>query len=233
MKINQILTVAGQTVELVSIALTLDRDAPGRGVIVAKSDAPLSGDILVEAGINGTVSKYFSGYIESCRRIDAHQMRLAVREISGRLADRAPVALRNVTLRDAMTAVGAAVGLRLTGVGGWLDVAVPHFVNLGTGFEAVKLIGELSGLSDFRYTAFPAGFVHLGPTSQLKVAARPLELAARWFTNVTSTGADAPFIPALRPNMRLVIDDAPEVVIAEIAMTADAVRLKFATGEQQ
>ncbi|MDD4818105.1 MAG: hypothetical protein PHI85_09070 [Victivallaceae bacterium] len=231
MKINQILTVAGRPVEIVSIALTLDRDAPGRGVIVVKSDAPLDGDILVEAGINGTVSKYFAGYIESCRKIDPHQMRLAVREISGRLANRAPVALRNVTLRDAMAAVGAAVGLKLTAVGDWLDIPVPHFVNIGTGFEAVKLIGELSGLSGFRYTAFPAGFVFLGPAGQLKIAARPLELAARWFTNVTSVGADIAFIPALRPNMRLAIDGAPEAVISEVAMTAEALHLKFATGE--
>lgn len=225
MKIHQIFKANGRELPIVSIALVLDRDAPGRGIVAVQSPEPLAGDVQIFAGINGKAALYFAGYIEQCVRIDAKQQRLVIRTATGKLAGRAPIARRNSKLAEIIGELQRLSGVAFRTAGDWPQRPIPHFVNLGSGREALRLIGQLSGVPDWIALEQPDGALYLGSAVKVKRRRQVLRFDAKVFTNLSATGADCAFMPALRPGMIIRIGDSAAQEITTVNMTAETLRL--------
>ncbi|MEA4863398.1 MAG: hypothetical protein VB042_08835 [Victivallaceae bacterium] len=227
MNIVRILTIGGEPINFTSMALTLDRDAPGRGVIVAQTPKNPEGEVAVDAGIDGDINRYFTGYIESAVRVDGHQIRLYVREFSGVLEKRCPVALRNVKISDCVAAVAGLTGLKLQGLGPWLERPVARFLNLGSGFDALREIGQLSGLEHYVARPMPKPWVWLGDRAAIKNFDQAFEFPTSFFTAMSVSGGDCRFVPQLRPGMRLWIGGSEEKVITKLDTAGATMRINF------
>lgn len=227
MKIESILQVVHHDYPIVSMSLTLDRDAPARGIIAIQSTDPVAGTVRFFTGINGTAKLYFTGYVEQCVRIDAKQHRLTVRALAGKLANRAPIAMRNSKLIEIIAALGTAAGVTFRTTGNWTEKPVPHFASIGTGDEALRQIGELSGLSDWMTLEQADGSLYIGQGQDVKRRKTVFRFDEKIFTSLSATGADCAFIPSLRPGMLIRIGDSPVLEITTITITAEKMRLGF------
>jgi hypothetical protein len=225
MILHQILKIGGETVQIVTIALTLDRDAPGRGIFAVQAAAAPVGDVQLYAGINGLARLYFSGYLEQSVRIDSKQQRLVVRETPGRLTRRAPLARRNSTLAEIIGDLQSVSGVQFRTSGLWIMQSVPHFFNVGSGAEALRLIGQLSGLPDWIALPQADGSVYIGSAANIGRCSTVLRLDPKIFTNLSASGADCAFMPSLRPGMRIRIGDTAEQTITQVTMTGEKLRL--------
>ena len=227
MKIESILQVDRQNYTIVSMSLTLDRDASARGIIAIQASDPITGTVCLFNGINGTAKLYFTGYIEQCVRIDAKQHRLTVRSIPGKLAKRVHIAMRNSQLLEILAALGKSSGVIFRTTGNWTEKSVSHFAALGTGDDALRQIGELSGIQDWVTLEQPDGSLYVGSGQDVKRKKTIFRFDEKIFTALSATGADCAFIPSLRPGMLMRIGDSPVLEITTITIAAEKMRLGF------
>jgi len=225
------LTVAGEERQIVSESVVLDLTAPGRAVFTLLADAVAVGDtVRFSLGLDGSAALWFTGYVESCRRIDAKQLRLVVREFSAILARRWTMAQRNTSARRVLAELADRTGIAFrlgTAAADWIDRPIAHFCNLGTGYEILELIGKHLEIPDFVWQNQPDGAVFVGSGTELAGAATVLKFPAEFFTQLSATGADCPCLPDLRPGRRIRIGDTDPVRIETITLNGEKMRIGF------
>ena len=231
MKYDRILHVGETPVKIVSMSLTLERYAAGRALFNVLSDTPLSGEIRFFAGINNQLASYMTGTITSSVRIDAKQQKITVREKPFALERPMPLALRNVPISDILKAIGDDAKIPIAWFGDWAEIPVPHFINLGTGLDALHLAARLSLESTMSIIFSPNGGVFLAARNMTKQGRSLIRLPGTIFRDVSPIGAECAFLPALRPGMRIQIDEQPETVVVSITVSGDTMRVRWEQGE--
>lgn len=221
----------GKQVKIVSDSVVLDLTAPGRAIFSVISETAESGSLTeYHVGTDGTAALWFSGYAESCRRIDRQQVRLVVREYSAILARRWPLAQRNTSARRVLGELNSKTGIAFRlGVSStsWADTPIAYFINTGNGYEILDLIGKHLKIKDYVWLNQPDGSVFIGSGSELAGADKILVFPESFFTNLSGTGADCPCLPALRPGRRLRIGNTEAVRIETITLQGEMMRLGF------
>lgn len=230
MKFLKKLFVADQERKSVSESVVLDLSAPGRAVFVMQAESAAVGDLVrFYLGENGEMELWFSGYIESVRKIDTRQIRMLVREYSALLSRRWTLAQRHTTARRVLAELSAQTGIafRLGKESEWAEQPIPYFFNIGTGYEILDLIGKHLQIEDFIWQNQPDGSVYVGSASELAGAGITLGIPARFFTGLSASGADCTCLPALRPGRKIQIGDLAPARIETITLTGEKMRLKF------
>ncbi len=231
MKYVKKLTVSGNEQKLVSESAVLDMSGPGRAVFVIQAERPAVGEIVqFSLGLDGAVSLWFSGYIESCRRIDSRQWRIVAREYSALLARRWTISQRNTSAARVLEEISRLTGIAFRfgpGAEEWKDTPIAFFFNLGSGYEALDLVGKHLRISDFVWMNQPDGTVFVGSGSELAGAGSVLVIPERFFTGLSAAGADCPLLPALRPGRRIRIGDSDPVRIESITLQGEKMRMNF------
>ena len=228
MKCEKILTVGSDRHKIVSDSLTLELGVPGRGIFAVQSEKPLSGIAQLAIGINSVFEEYFTGYIESCRQIDAKQQRLVIRETGAVLARRWTLSFRNTNAQDVLAALAGSTGLAFSlEKAPWNTQAIAHFINIGTGVEALELLGKQLEISDYVWQCQPDGSIYLGSRAGCKIYERILGIPAEFFTHLSASGASCPIVPGFRPGRRLRIGNGEIVTLDTVTINAESMRLGF------
>ena len=231
MKYLKKLTVAGNEVKLISESVVLDLAAPGRAVFNCLIDHPAAGDLVQFAlGIDGAAALWFSGYVESCRRIDPKQWRITVREYSALLARRWTVSQRHTSAARVLDELSRQTGIAFRlgpSAAAWNETPIAFFCNLGSGFAILETLGKHLQIPDFIWMNQPDGTVFVGSGSELAGAETVLAIPERFFTGLTAAGADCACLPALRPGRRIRIGDSDPVRIESITLQGEKMRLNF------
>lgn len=228
MKCDKILTVAGTRYKIVSDSLTLEQSTPGRGIFAVQSEKQLAGIAQLAIGINNQYEVYATGYIDNCRQIDAKQQRLMFRETAAVLAGRWPLSFRNVIISDVLADLSVKTGLAFSlEKADWNTVSMPHFINIGTGLEALNLLSWQLDIDDFVWQCQPDGSIYLGSRAGAKIYQKVIALPATFFTDLSARGASCPIVPGFRPGRRLRIGNGDIVTLDIVTINADSMRLGF------
>ncbi|MDD5598557.1 MAG: hypothetical protein PHV82_11485 [Victivallaceae bacterium] len=228
MKVSKILKINSEIIPIVSDTLALEQGAAGRGIFAVRSEKALSGIAELSIGLDQDYELFCSGYIESCRQIDKQQQRIVIREFSGTLAGRCALAMRNVNAIDVLTAIGKLTGLafRLEDAE-WNKKAMPYFFNIGSGFEALQLLGAELGIANFVWQSQADGIVYVGSLEASRVYKNPLRIPAEFFKELSATGAGCPIIRGFRPGRRIRIGDGDILTIDKVTVSAENMRINF------
>ncbi len=203
MKIRKTLTVNGQLYHLVSDDIRLELCGTGRAVFQIKSAEAVSGvvEFVVGCSTQDKDRLFFTGYVESCHKVDNLQQRIFCRELSGVLDKHWPVSLRHPTLKDVLEHYTELTGLVfIVPEQAYCETKVPFFQTLGDGFHAMAMMGKVFQIPDYIWNPQPDGQIFVGSWNESRWAARPLQVAEKWFKRVLTDGSKiCPIIPALRP----------------------------------
>ncbi|MCK4982797.1 MAG: hypothetical protein KAS17_07720 [Victivallaceae bacterium] len=228
MKIDKILKINSVMVPIVSESLTLERGAVGRGIFVVQSEVNLSGIAELSIGMDQKYELFASCYIESCRQIDKKQQRLVIREFSGVLGKRLPLSMRNTNARDILKTISEITGLvfKLEDAD-WNKQAIPYFINIGNGFEALDLFPSELGIEDFVWQCQPDGSIYIGSLQSCQVNKTILGIPAEYFKELSASGASCPLVPGFRPGKRIRIGNGDIITIDKISISEETMRINF------
>ncbi len=231
MKIIRKLTISDNEVKIVSESVVLDLTSPGRAVFTVIADAVSVGDLVrFYLGTEGVAELWFSGYVESCRRIDYKQLRLVVREFSALLARRWTISQRHTSARRVLTELNRQTGISFRmgdHSASWANTPIASFFNLGSGYEVLELIGKHLKIDDFVWQNQPNGEIFVGSGHELSGAKTTLAIPERFFSNLSGAGADCACLPALRPGRWLRIGNTDPVRIETVTMQGINMRIGF------
>lgn len=215
-------------VKIVSDSLTLERGAPGRGILVVQSEVNLAGVAELNIGLDQKYELFASCYIESCRQIDKKQQRLVIREFSGVLAKRLPLSMRNTNARDVLKAISEITGLvfKLEDAD-WNKQAIPYFINIGSGFEALKLLGQELDIEDFVWQCQADGSIYIGSLQSCKLNKKVLRIPAEFFNELSASGAGCQLVPGFRPGKRIRIGNGEVITIDKATISGENMRINW------
>lgn len=230
MKFVKKLMLGDRACKIVSESVVLDLTSPGRAVFCIQADSAETGTpVRFFLGFDGTAELWFTGYVESVRKLDAKQLRITAREFSAVLSRRWTLSQRHTSARRVLEELSDRTGaaFRLGDSAEWADAPIPYFFNIGSGFSILELIGRHLRIADFVWRGQPDGSVYVGSASELAGAGSTLAIPERFFTGVTATGADCACLPALRPGRQLRIGGMETVRIESITLAGAKMRLGF------
>ncbi|MDD5697659.1 MAG: hypothetical protein PHH77_03495 [Victivallaceae bacterium] len=229
MKYLKFLSVNGKPVNIVSDSWMLEAGSPGRAILAVNSEQLQDGLATFDLGLDGAAERWFTGYVEQCLRIDARQVRLTVRELGAVLAARWPLSMRNVTARDILSSLAAKTGLTFTlENASWTAQSFSHFINIGSGYEALDLLGAHLEIDRYRWQCQPDGSIYVGSAAGTAADKKIIALPAEIFTETSAAGAACALLPALRPGQRIRIGDGDTAQINSITVAGEIMRLSWA-----
>ncbi|WP_027721200.1 hypothetical protein [Maridesulfovibrio zosterae] len=207
MNIRKTLTIGGQLYHIVNEDIRLELCGSGRAVFQIKASEAVSGVVQFVVGYSSQDKDrlFFTGYVESCHKVDNLQQRIFCRELSGVLDKHWPVSLRHSTLNDVLEHYTDITGLIfIVPEQSYSDTKVPSFQTLGDGFHAMSMIGDVFQIPDYIWNPQPDGQIFVGSWQESRWASRPLKVPEKWFKRVLTDGSKCcPIIPALRPGAKL------------------------------
>lgn len=203
MNIRKSLTIGGQQYKLVSDDIRLELCSTGRAVFQLQATESVSGVVQYHVGYSSQDKDrlFFTGYVESCHKVDNSQQRIFCRELGGILDKHWPVSLRHPTLKDVLEHYTELTGLVfIVPEREYSTTRVPFFQTLGDGFHGMAMLGDVFQISDFVWNPQPDGQIYVGSWADSRWATRPLNVPEKWFKRVLADGSKCcPVIPALRP----------------------------------
>ena len=113
--------------------------------------------------------------------------------------------LRQPTLKDVLTTIYEKTGLNFSiPEQSYSTTKVPHFKNLGDGYQAIKTIGRVFQIDDYIWQQQDSGVVYVGSWSDSRWPDRAAEIPTRFFNRqLSSQSAELATIPQLRPGALL------------------------------
>jgi len=208
MKLDRTLTVSatqyGITEERVMLSLT----EPGRAqfTVTTAADNIKAGSVAaLDIGYanHDDASRLFLGYVESVTPIDGKHCKLFCRELSAMLKMAMPLNLRHPTLRDVLKAIGEKTGLSFSAPDkAYSTTKIPHFANVGNGYQAMDGIGRAFRIDDYLYQQQGEGVVFVGSYADSRWADKSVDIDASYFAEqLSSNSAKVAAIPAMRPGV--------------------------------
>lgn len=228
MKIDKILRHKTGILKIVSESIVLERDNAGRAIFAVQSRKKLDGMVTLSLGVAFKYKGYFTGYIESSQQLDVRQQRLIVREPAAVLAKRWPLSLRNTTALEVLNTLNAATGCAFTvGVGAWPLQPIPHFINIGSGFEALKLLGRELNIEGYTWLSQADGTIYVGALADAEINKKAIGISADFFTDMSASGAECPVVPGFRPGKRVRLGDGEVLTIDSVSVSGEKMRINW------
>jgi hypothetical protein len=206
MKLKRVLTIGAKTYPLIEerVLLTLNGSGKGQFLLDAGGDAiEAFNPVALDVGYtqHGILSRLFLGYIEQSVKVDARRVRVFCRELSAVLQVRLSMNLRHPTLRDVLTDVHAQTHLNFSiPEQDYSTTKVPHFSNLGNGYQAIDTLGRVFKIDDFIWQQQGGGVVYAGSWADSRWKSREVEFPESMFkAHLSSQSAKIAAVPELRP----------------------------------
>lgn len=229
MKLHKILKINNERVKVVSDSFVLEQSTAGRAIITVLSKTPLEGIVTLAIGYSNSLQRWFTGIIETCVRVDHQQHRLTVSELPAVLARRWTISRRNVTATDILSELGQKSGISIIVKpdSPWLTARSPHFVNIGTGYEALDALGRIYNIPNYCWIPQATGAIYVGNYQDSAVSKKIIGIPANFFTGLSATGADCAAIPTLRPGQQIRIGDGDILRINQVTLSSTNMRINF------
>jgi hypothetical protein len=202
MKLNRVLRVSGEVIQIVSENIRLDLHSPGRAVFTVQSAEPLRGLVTFNIGYNDqALQDHFIGYVESCTAAGAGQQVLLCRELAAVLAQPTPLNLRHTDLRGVLDALQELTGLTFNCPDRpYSTTPAPYFYNLGNGYHALDSLAHVFAVPDLIWQQQSNGEMYVGSWADSFWSTRPLPLPASIFDDYQGNQtAQIPALPGVRP----------------------------------
>lgn len=209
MRLVRQLQVAGKSHQIIDEKVKLDLAAPGRAIftVVAPEIIGTNQLVVFDLGYAGRdLQRWFIGYTEKVVPQGSARAKLFCRQLSAALANKLPLDLRHVSLRDVLTTINEKTGLNFaTPDQSYAKRQVANFYNLGNGYQAMNMIGRVFNIPDYIWQQQGNGVIYVGSWadsrwSQVKNIVLPQNL----FDQVQANNqARLPAMPQLRPGMRV------------------------------
>ena len=203
MKLFKRFTVQGGEYQIVNEEIRLDIDRPGLAIIQVVADEPLSGRVRFSLGwhFDPHLTLFFTGEIARCTQVDGKQYRLLCPELSARLDNTEPVALRHPTMQDVIARYAELTGLSfIVPAKPYAETRVPAFYGLGSVFHAMKNLGQVFHVEDYVWLTQGDGRVFAGAWQDSRWKGREIAIPQAVFNNVSAGGERVmTALPALRP----------------------------------
>lgn len=205
MKLNKQIAVASKPYPLVSDTVALNLFTPGRAVFTVLSSEALAGTVVFSLGYSSSIKPWFIGFIESSTKVDEKQQRIFCRELTAALFFQLPLALRDVSLAQALQAISAATGLNFvlpSAATTYTSIKAPAFYNLANGYYALDMLAQVFNIKKLVWQQQPDGKVWVGSWDDSPLASTPVTIPNKWEKQTTiANGATVPLLPALRPGV--------------------------------
>ena len=172
MKFNRQLLIANQSKHIVSERIMLHSSMPGQAwFTVAKDDQALATRQIVQFDFGyshqNALRRWFIGYIEKMVPEPDQRIRLVCRELSTVLATPLSLNLRHVSMRDVLKEISRITALSFSiPEADYADRQVANFYNIGTGYQAMDLIGRVFNVPDYIWQQQGNGVVFAGSWAQ-------------------------------------------------------------------
>ena len=228
MRINEILKINEEGVPVESVFLTLSQHSAGCAFFVVQSDKPLSGKAEFYLGYGSNYQLYFSGVIQDSIQIDNKQQRLSIKGFDSILSYKTRLSLRHVTAADILAAIADQTGINFVlQEADWNNQLIPHFFNLGSGYEALDVLGNELDLEKFIWLNNPHGSIYVGSHEGLKHAV-DINLPAKFLSQMSAIGASVQMHPGIRPGVRIKVGDSDDFVyITAVDYSNQSMRIKW------
>ncbi len=209
MRLNRQLQIGGERYQMSEQRVVLDLHSPGRArfAVVNEGKTPLPRQIVrFDLGYSHQTAmhRWFTGFVEEVVPVNKSRSRLFCRQLAAGLAGPLPMNLRHVSLHDVLADISRMTGLSFSvPAAGYSDRKVPNFYNLGTGYQAMDLIGRVFQIPDFIWQQQGRGVIYVGSWADSRWAKlAPLTVADQLFDGHSeNASARLPAVPQLRPGM--------------------------------
>lgn len=206
MKLIRKLTVSDKTYPVIEERLLLELNTAGRAQFMI--DAPgfnpaRFSAVAFDIGYSqhGQLSRLFLGYVEQFVRVDARRVRIFCREWGGMLHADVPLNLRHPTVIDVLMAIHAETQLNFSvPEAAYSRKKMPHFAHVGTGYQALSLIGRVFGIDDMIWQQQGGGAIYVGSWADSRWPSRQVQFQESMFkSHLSSQTAEIAAVPELRP----------------------------------
>lgn len=146
-------------------------------------------------------SRLFLGYIDRVVKAGPRKVKLFCRELSGILSAPMPLELRLPTLNDVLTSMHSYLQLNFAIPDqSYSTTKVPHFKNLGDGYQALSTVGRVFRIQDFIWQQKNNGVVYVGSWADSRWPDRGVQFPERLFKeHLSSQSAEIAAVPGLMP----------------------------------
>lgn len=203
MKLHKRLTVGGTEYPIVSEDVRLDIDRPGVAIFQVLADSQLSGKVEFSLGwnIQSELTLFFTGEVATSTPVGYKQQRLLCRELSARLDNTKPVALRHPTLKEVLAKYAELTELSfIVPEKPYADTKVPAFYGLGSAYHAMQNLGAVFHIDDYVWLTQGDGKVFAGSWEDSRWKGKEVEIPRAVFKKASADGLCAmPAAPAIRP----------------------------------
>lgn len=206
MKLARTLTITDKTYPLIEERVLLELNGSGRAQFMIDAGGaaiPRFSAIALDIGYtqHDAMSRLFLGYVDQVVKVDAKRVRLFCRELSAILQARLPMELRHPTLVDVLKSVHGATYLNFSiPEKKYSTTKVPHFKNLGNGYQAIDTIGRVFAIDDYIWQQQGNGVVYAGSWADSRWPDRAVEFPESMFkAHLSSQSAEISAVPELRP----------------------------------
>lgn len=229
------LYLSADSVHLVDVNIMLEINACGRGFITAKTQTDYTGKMVrLDAGYDGLVLRWFTGYVERSQPADNGSVRLFVRELIGVFDKLWPCSFQHPTLRKITDWLTEQTGLKVSppDSASYADKPIPHFTHSGTGYQLLASLGPAFSIPDYQWCQLPDGGIFVGAAEHGLMAGKPVEIPNE-FSQATAGGNSmtVPLIQSLRPGAEVNGQRLNQVRLENDNMTLSWVPRNKATGK--
>lgn len=209
MKLTKAITIASKVYQLIDERVILGINTAGR----AQFTVDANGDTLkpftaIALDIGYTQhehdSRLFVGYIEKVNMRDKRQAILFCREFAAILNGTIPMNLRHPNLNDVLAEMSDKTDLKfITPDKPYTTFKIPHFANLGNGYQALDTVGRAFKVPDYFWQQQQDGSTYVGSWADSAWPDRDIDLPEEYFDDHHDKSAVIPAVPSLRPGVQL------------------------------
>ncbi|MNG74354.1 hypothetical protein D3C79_328350 [compost metagenome] len=201
MKLSTRLTLGGQPTHLVDHDIVLDLSAGGRAALTIEGTATKGQTLTVDAGYNGNLRRWFTGYVYDVQPAANGASKLLCRELAGILGSKFPVSIQHATLRSLLAWLSDQTQLTFLLPEGadYTDTPIPNFTSAGTGYQLLDNAGRAFSVPDFIWHQQPDGAIFVGSHANSRWADKPVELDSAFSAKQAGNTYTLAPIPAMRP----------------------------------
>lgn len=208
MKLDRTFTVSSMAYPLKDERVVLSLSEPGRAQFTVQTAAEniKAGSVAaldIGYAAQDDASRIFLGFVKSVTPIDGKHCKLFCRELSAILKMTMPLNLRHPTMRDVLKAISDKTGLEFSAPDkAYSSTKIPHFANVGNGFQAMDGIGRAFRIADYMVQQQGSGIIYAGSYADSRWADKTADIDTSYFSeHLSSHSASIAAIPAIRPGV--------------------------------
>jgi len=200
--------------------LTLNR--PGRARFTVYSETPIKEGfkVVFSSGYQGkTITKWFTGFIESVIEQEGGVYRLFCREISAVYLNEMAVSLRNTTLAQVCKAYFEKTGLAFSVPDQpYATNRVPNFIHTGRAIDAIEQFGDVFGINDFVWFVQSDDSIFVGSLQDSVFNGADLPIDKSVFIALNNMEGQLALIPGLIPGFSINGKRVDEITVSGNSM---------------